>query len=73
MRGICQKFGMGFVKCKGGGICGDIGVGYLWGSVGQLFVGETLVWESRQLTPGLLLPKYPSPPSSPLLHYQSIC
>ena len=24
MEGICQKFGMGFVKCKGGGICGDI-------------------------------------------------
>ena len=25
--GICQKFALRFVKCRGGGICGDIGVG----------------------------------------------
>ena len=45
-------------------ICGDIGVGYLRG-----------VWELGQLSPLLLLPKYPSSPPPPLspLHYQTIC
>ena len=32
--GIWQKFALRFVKCRGGGICGDIGVGYFLGSVG---------------------------------------